>query len=144
MYTAMPYEPIIDRTRPIEVNGMGTTLPAALNAAFTASFLPPLPIHELTSRDVMHAFPNTWKPIGANNDDNLDVLVAGLHILSATRQQLRDINSRPDHAIQLREIRDKYANADPIVRRRASPKCMHARHTPKPSRSLHVFESDPN
>ena len=57
VYTAMPYEPIIDRTRPIEVNGMGTTLPAALNAAFTASFLPPLPIHELTSRTSCMHFP---------------------------------------------------------------------------------------
>ena len=116
MYTAMPYEPIIDPTRPIEVDGMDTTLPAALNAAFTASIMPLSPIRE---QDIMHEFPNTWKPIGANKDeqdDSLDALAAGLHPLPATSQQLRDINSLPDRAIQLRKICDKYANADPIQR----------------------------
>ena len=116
VYTAMPYEPIIDPTRPIEVDGMDTTRPAALNAAFTASIMPLSPIRE---QDIMQAFPNTWKPIGANKDekdDSLDALAAGLHPLPATSQQLRDINSLPDRAIQLRKICDKYANADPIVR----------------------------
>ena len=88
----------------------------------------------------MHEFPNTWKPIGANKDekdDSLDALAAGLHPLPATSQQLRDINSLPDRAIQLRKICDKYANADPIVRNPragaalgASARASRRRHVP--------------
>ena len=116
VHEALPYQPIVDTTRPIEVGCMDTNRPAHMNAAFIAPCLSPSSIHE---GDITHVFANEWAPFGATKagpDDTLEAVVAGLHPLPATTQQLREIKAGPNPAKHLRHICHLYAKANPMVR----------------------------